>query len=317
MPLIMIVGPCLSGCDKISAKVAALRSRSAPAVVDAGPPPPPPVIDAGPPVPVDDGTKKVQVTLERGRPLEKLLDDKVGRETAPALALVMTRLQLWWMDLKEAQPGDVITAVYELPPNHEPVIRALRYQSTKYNKAFAAYYFQAPGTPFGRYYQADGQELEERLKDSPIANYEQVTSFLKDGRRHQGVDFKCPVGTPVVMPFDGELVKKNWNWHGNGNCLEFVDAQSGRHAKFLHLSELPNSLQPGQHFKKGQQVAVSGNTGHTTAPHLHYQLESPSKQVLDPFKIHETYRARLDAQALTDFQKEQVRLDQQLSLASQ
>jgi murein DD-endopeptidase len=193
------------------------------------------------------------------------------------------------------------------------VVHALRYTSQKLGQTLTAYLYQPPGAPFARYYTADGQELEERLRDSPIANYEQVTSFLRDGRHHHGVDFKCPVGTPVVAPFEAELVRKNWNWHGNGNCLELVDAATGRHAKFLHLSVLPASLAPGQHFKKGQPLALSGNTGHTTAPHLHYQLESSDGAILDPFKVHKTYRAKLDDAQLDAFKKAASTLDQSLS----
>lgn len=303
----------LTACGKLMAKVAALDPRhpAEPAVVDAGPPPPPPVVDAGPPKPVADGLFTVHV--EVSGPLEKALADKVDPGVAPALALVTTRLTLWWMNQSDARPGDVIDEVYELPPGHEPLIRALKYQSKKNEKTYSAYYFQAPGARFGRYFQADGTEVEERLRDSPIDAYEQVTSFLKDGRHHKGIDFKAPLETPVKMPFDGTLVKKNWNWHGNGNCLEFVDSATGHHAKFLHLSPLPESLKPGQHFKKGEQVALSGNTGHTTAPHLHYQLEDSSGKILDPFKIHPTYREKIADAAKPAFTAEMTRLDQRMA----
>ncbi len=307
---------CLCACDKLpaklSAKFAALRSGSTSTeVVDAGPPP---VIDAGPPPapkPVDDGLHAVHVELSG--PLEKAMAAKVDPEVAPALALVTSRLTLWWMNLADARPGDVIDVIYELPTGHEPLIHQLKYESKKYGKTYSAYYFQAKGAPFGRFFQADGSEVEERLRDSPIDGYEQVTSFLKDGRRHKGIDFKAPMETPVKMPFDGALVKKNWNWHGNGNCLEFVDSATGHHAKFLHLSPLPETLKPGQHFKKGQQVALSGNTGHTTAPHLHYQLEDANGKILDPFKVQPTYREHLPDAEKAAFAAEVSRLEQRLT----
>lgn len=273
------------------------------------PPAAPP--DAGPPAQPGDGLQHIAVVLHG--PLEKEVVAQVGKETGPALSLVMQRISLWWMSPGDARNGDQIRAVYELPAGHEPLIKALRYTSQKTGQTYAAYYYKAPGAKYGRYYTADGQELEERLKDAPVNDYEQVTSFLKDGRHHQGVDFKCESGTPVVMPFNGTLLRKNWNWHGNGNCLEFVDAKTGNHAKFLHLSPLPESLKPGMKFTAGQQVALSGNTGHTTAPHLHYQLESASERILDPFKIHPTYREKLSDSFMPGFKQAVGQLDTSLA----
>jgi murein DD-endopeptidase MepM/ murein hydrolase activator NlpD len=303
----------LAACDKISSQVAAWKGTAVPTEVDAGPPPVEEV-DAGPPVPAappDDGLKAIRVEVHG--PLEKELVATVGKEVAAPLSLVITRLTLWWMDPKDARTGDVIQVLYELPPGKEPLVRALRYHSNKFSKDYEAVYYQAESAPFGRYFQPDGSELEQRLKDGPLDTYEQVTSFLKDGRHHHGVDFKTPVGTPVHMPFDGTLEKKNWNWKSNGNCLQFLDPKTGRHALFLHLSVVPDSLKIGATYKKGTEVAKTGNTGHTTAPHLHYQLEGANKAViLDPFKIHELYRDKVDPAQMGNFQREATRLTSRL-----
>ena len=123
------------------------------------------------------------------------------------------------------------------------------------------------------------------------------------------MDFKAPLGTPVRSPVAGTILKRNWHWRANGNCLEIVDAQSRRHVIFLHLQEVPKSMKPGVKVRAGEQVALSGNTGHTTAPHLHYQLMSPDGRVLDPFKVHETERRNLPADQLPAFKAEAARLD--------
>lgn len=307
--VILLLAPC--ACERLKTRI---HEATAPAVVDAGPPaamvaetP----VDAGPPAAApSDGVQRIEVTLHG--PLEREVAAQVPPAIAPALSLVMQRLTLWWMAPSDARPGDTLVALYELPPGHEPMVRALRYTSQKTGRTYAAYAFQPEGAPYVRYYTADGQELEERLRDSPVESYEQITSFLKDGRHHQGVDFKCAVGTPLKMPFDGTILRKNWNWHGNGNCIEVVDSKTGHHAKFLHLSPLPGSLAPGQHVKRGQEVASTGNTGHTTAPHLHYQLESGSGSILDPFKVHETYRTRLGSEQMPAFKSTVDKLDRQL-----
>ncbi len=254
-------------------------------------------------------------------PLEEAIASAVpaaDRPIASELTQVVNRLLVWSLLVaRDGRRGDRVEILYEppspaapgLPPSGDPVILALRYASQKLGKTFAAYRFQAPSAPFARYYRADGSELEERLVDGPIAEYEQVTSLLKDGRRHKGVDFKTPVGSPVTSTFDGVIERRNWNFAGNGNSLDLRDRATGRHAIFLHLDVLPKDMQPGRAVRKGERIASSGNTGHTTAPHLHYQLEAPDGRILDPFEIHATRRAAIGGEQLALFQVERARLD--------
>jgi murein DD-endopeptidase MepM/ murein hydrolase activator NlpD len=76
---------------------------------------------------------------------------------------------------------------------------------------------------------------------------------------------------------------------------------------FLHLSELPKTVHPGQKVKKGEVLAKSGNTGHSFAPHLHYQLMKGDK-VIDPFTSHPTERASMPATDKPAFDIEVTRL---------
>jgi murein DD-endopeptidase MepM/ murein hydrolase activator NlpD len=122
------------------------------------------------------------------------------------------------------------------------------------------------------------------------------------------VDFKTPVGTPVKATFDGVVSRKTWNFRSNGNSVEVVEqGGQGRTAMFLHLSEVGKDVAPGRPVKKGQVIARSGNTGHSFAPHLHYQLMK-GEQVIDPFQSHETTRASLPPEARAGFEAEVARL---------
>lgn len=304
------VGGASSSVDAGARAVAA----SAPPLLDAGVVPT--ISDvAAAPVPGDaGGTAQVEGHQLLSAVLVGSLDQTVEGASppsvGPALAMVVARLLVWWMQpAHDARPGDRLDLLYDTPPGQEPLILALVYRSQKNAAEYRAYRYQAPGARFARYYRSDGSELEERLVGGPIEDYEQVTSLLRDGRGHKGVDFKAPLGTPVKSPVNGTILRRNWHWRANGNSLEIVDAQSGRHAIFLHLEEVPKAMKVGVKVHVGEQIALSGNTGHTTAPHLHYQLMSPDGRVLDPFKIHKIERRSLPVSQVGAFKAEAARLD--------
>lgn len=257
------------------------------------PPVPPAELKMGDVLPGTDGLRRVAVEIHGS--LMQSINEAVGGEIGDPLALVSTRMLVWWLSpARDIRPGDRLEVVYSLPPGEEPRVHALHFKSGKLDKEMHAYRYQAAGSNFARYYDQDGQEIELRLKDGPIDTYEQITSLLKDGRGHKGVDYKAPVGTPVKMPWDGTVVRKNWNFRFNGGSLEVRDTR-GRSVIFLHLDAVEKSLAPGAHVRKGQVVARSGNTGRSTAPHLHYQVMAGSGKVLDPFDLHDTYRVALPA----------------------
>ena len=302
-----------------------------PAAVTAAPAAPPPAA-AAPSAPQGPLLRRISVVL-RG-PLEESVAAALPpgeRSWAEQLTQVMNRILVWSMQVsRDARKGDKVEVLYELPSTQpsavqavgeagpavkEPVVLALRYGSQKLGRLVTAYRFKPEGSSFAHYYTSEGVDVEEHLLESPIADYEQVTSLLRDGRRHKGVDFKTPVGTPVRSPFDGQITRRNWHFGANGNCLEIVDSKTNRHVIFLHLEAVPKDMQPGRKVKKGEVVAKSGNSGHSTAPHLHYQLESPDGRVLDPFAVLPTRKVALEGSAKTAFEAERARLDPMLVVA--
>lgn len=249
--------------------------------------------------------------------LEDSISSSLGkgqRALAEELTAVVNRLLVWELNVaRDGRRGDRLellwTPAAEGAQPGEPVVEALRYASQKLGRTVAAYRFRPEGARWPRYYRADGSELEQRIADAPMADYEQITSLLRDGRRHKGIDFKTPVGSPVHAPFDGVVERRNWNFAGNGNCLDVLDPASGRHAIFLHLDVLPKEMRPGRKVAKGEVIAASGNSGRSFAPHLHYQLESPDGRVLDPFEVHRTERLALSGAQKTAFDAARARLD--------
>lgn len=222
-------------------------------------------------------------------------------EDGDALASVFTRLFVWDIDMRrDLQGGDAVAVVWRKGADGFPEIAAGSLKTSKLGRTVTAYRWQAPGDAFPSYWHPDGTEAPLRLKDGPIEKYEQITSLLKDRPTHKGMDFKTPVGTEVTSPRAGTVTRVNWNWTYNGNCIE-VRFDDGILAKFLHLSE--NKVQEGAKVSAGQLIALTGNTGHSTAPHLHYQLDRGDKTV-DPLDYHGTVRRSLDAAQVTAMKRD-------------
>ncbi len=234
----------------------------------------------------------------------------VDEDNGDAVGAVFSRLFMWDLDLRrDLQKGDEIWAVYRVDSDGTVDMPVAWYRSNKLGATMKAYRHQAAGDDFASYWYADGTEVPLRLAGSPIEDYEQITSLLKDRPKHQGMDFKAPVGSQVVSPKAGTVTRVNWNHSNNGNCVE-VRFADGTLAKFLHLDAL--DVEAGQHVKSGQRLDASGNTGHSTAPHLHYQLNK-GEQVIDPLDYHDTLRRKLDAASAAGFEVTKAHYDGMLA----
>lgn len=211
-------------------------------------------------------------------------------EHADVLSAVYARLFVWDLDLRrDLQRGDRLAVGYTWDGElaHIPVAS---YTSGKLGETLRAYQFQADGDRWPSWWTEDGTEVPRRLVNGPLGDdYEQITSLLKDRPKHKGMDFKVPEGTPVVSPRPGTVVRADWNLAYNGNCAE-VRFDDGTLARFLHLSE--TQVSAGQRLPAGARVGLSGNTGRSTAPHLHYELER-NGQVVDPVGYHGVTRRQL------------------------
>lgn len=260
------------------------------------------------PAEVASGDWKVVRTPLKSSPARSF--SEASPDDGDALSAVYARLFMWDVDLRhDLSNGDQMDVAYHLDENGLPEIGVARLEAKKKGKTFRAYRWQAPGDKFPSYWSDEGTELPLQLKNSPLASYDQITSLLKDRPTHKGMDFKTPVGTEVRAPFAGTVLRTNWNWGANGNCVEMQYAD-GTLAKFLHLSE--NKVKVGDKVEAGAVVALTGNTGHSTAPHLHYQLNQGEK-VVDPIDYHGTVRRKLDDAAMAQFKPAMGKLESLLA----
>ena len=96
---------------------------------------------------------------------------------------------------------------------------------------------------------------------------------------HKGVDWSIPVGTSIVASSGGTVIRAGWG-SGYGYCV-YIEHPDGKVTRYGHLSKV--LVKTGQEVKQGEKIALSGNTGISTGPHLHFEILVDGTQV-DPLK---------------------------------
>ncbi len=103
-----------------------------------------------------------------------------------------------------------------------------------------------------------------------------IHPIYKVKRLHTGCDFAAPKGTPVYATGDGTVRLTRKNLGGYGNEVE-IDHGYGYITKYAHLEKF--IVNPGKKIKRGEIIGYVGNTGSSTAPHLHYEVIHNDKKV--------------------------------------
>ena len=105
--------------------------------------------------------------------------------------------------------------------------------------------------------------------------------LFKRMKFHSGIDFKAPIGTPVLATADGEVsISKNDKNQGHGKHIVLQHDDEFK-TMYSHLSKL--NVNVGDKIKKGDVIGLVGTTGVSTAPHLHYEVIKDGKKV-DPIE---------------------------------
>jgi murein DD-endopeptidase MepM/ murein hydrolase activator NlpD len=104
--------------------------------------------------------------------------------------------------------------------------------------------------------------------------------FSGEGEMHQGVDISAPQGTPVRASADGIVVFAAWN-SGYGRCV-LIDHGNNYRTLYGHLSRI--DVIEGQEIRQGEELGAVGTSGHSTGPHLHYEVRIGSTPV-NPYRF--------------------------------
>ena len=107
--------------------------------------------------------------------------------------------------------------------------------------------------------------------------------IYKVRKLHSGIDFAASIGTPIYATADGKITTVEVKFSGYGKLVE-IDHGFGYRTRYAHMHEF--AVRKGQQVRRGDLIGYVGNTGLSTAPHLHYEVLINGKQV-DP--VHYFY----------------------------
>lgn len=105
----------------------------------------------------------------------------------------------------------------------------------------------------------------------PVPHFYKVSSqFGQRGRRHHdGIDIPAPKGTPIVAVDSGVVIYSDNGIRGYGNMIV---VSHGDEVFTVYAHNKSNKVDKGDKVKKGEVIALIGNTGRSTGPHLHFEI---------------------------------------------
>jgi murein DD-endopeptidase MepM/ murein hydrolase activator NlpD len=244
------------------------------------------------PVNVFRGRKRVETkTRTISGVIEKsLIGSLNGHKFAYEIAVSLSEIYAWSLDFYRLQKGDHFKALLEEEYVGGKPVGLGKILAARFNhrgRDFYAFYFKQGAV--GRYYDERAYGLKKAFLNSPL-KYSRITSRFSKGRfhpilkrlkRHIGVDYAAPIGTPVMSVGDG-VVRESAYIKDLGRYV--MIGHNGVYAtQYLHLSRFAKEIRPGLRVKRGDIIGYVGSSGLATGPHLEFRLFKNSRPV-DPLK---------------------------------
>ncbi|MEJ4044527.1 murein DD-endopeptidase MepM [Erwinia sp. SLM-02] len=198
---------------------------------------------------------------------------KAAGLTSAEISAVIKSLQ-WQMDFRKLRKGDRFSVLMsrEMLDGKSEQSQLLGVRMRSGDKDYFAIRAED-----GKFYDRSGSGLARGFMRFPTVKQYRVSSNFNPRRLnpvtgrvapHKGVDFAIPLGTPVLAVGDGEVIVAK----RSGGAGNYVAIRHGRQymTRYMHLKKL--LVKPGQKVKRGDRIALSGSTGRSTGPHLHYEI---------------------------------------------
>ena len=194
---------------------------------------------------------------------------------------VITRALQWRLDFRRLKVGDKFSVILSREV-HGKRLSNSQLIGVRIRNGSKDYY--AILADDGQYYDINGGSLSQSFFRYPLEKQARVSSGFNPRRLnpvtgvvtpHNGVDFAVSRGTPVLSVGNGEVVIAKYS----GSAGNYIAIRHGRQymTTYMHLDKI--LVKPGQQVKQGDKIGLSGNTGRSTGPHLHFELHINNKPV--------------------------------------
>ena len=185
------------------------------------------------------------------------------------------------------------------------------------DESYELYRFQSEGDEFVEYFNSDGKSATKALMKTPINGARLSSGFgmrkhpiLGYNKKHQGVDFAAPTGTPIMAAGTGHIEFVG----NNGGAGKYIRIKhlNGYKTSYSHLSKYASGIQKNVKVRQGQVIGYVGNTGLSTGPHLHYEVIFNGKRI-NPMKMKLPSGKQLKDKNLEIFLAEKNRINAEIS----
>ena len=185
------------------------------------------------------------------------------------------------------------------------------------DESYELYRFQSEGDEFVEYFDSNGKSATKALMKTPINGARLSSGFgmrkhpiLGYNKKHQGVDFAAPTGTPIMAAGTGHIEFVG----NNGGAGKYIRIKhlNGYKTSYSHLSKYASGIQKNVKVRQGQVIGYVGNTGLSTGPHLHYEVIFNGKRI-NPMKMKLPSGKQLKDKNLEIFLAEKERINAEVS----
>ena len=216
--------------------------------------------------------------------------EAVGEQNVPYAALdEFVRVLGFSVDFqREVRSGDEFELLYERRldklTGEELGAGTLHYAGLRLSGDVMSFFRYEQQDGIVGWYDEQGQSAVRSLMRTPIKGAKMSSKY---GMRkhpitgynamHRGVDFRAPMGTPIVAAGSGVVERANWF----GNYGRYIRIRhTGRYSTaYAHMTRIADGVTAGARVKQGQVIGYVGSTGRSTGPHLHYEVLVNNKQV--------------------------------------